>query len=707
MCSAPGPRAPLDEVTVPPQDRERVGGRLRGHYRHWRHVGNKTVRRWVREGVTFDFNNDPPAPRPAFDSAGRISDPVRFAATRETVLKYHKIGALELVPTSEQGKGTYLTFFPVEKKTPGEWRGCLDARPVNEALKHEHFKMEGLLTARQLIRRDDWMTTLDITEAYPHLLIVPEQRQFFRLVWEGVHYQYRALCFGVAPAPRIFTKILRPVIQRLRAAGIRCVPYLDDILILASSREQSIKQSQLAVDLLVRLGFLISPKSCLDPSRTREFLGMTIDSHRLELRVPREKIRKFRQVVRQSLRLDDQHRLTLRQLAGVIGKIQAMAPAVSPARLWSRHLLFAKNRALASSGSPRTAWNNVVRLSADSRIELEKWVNLLEHWNGKSFLPPKTRHVVTTDASSFGWGGWMGKEDVQGFWTRAEAKRSSNKRELHTTVLVVQALRRKLQGSVVEIRTDNLTTMAYINHQGGRDPALTELVRPLWDWALQTRTTLCATYIPGKINDRADKLSRRKRDRTDWMLHRNLFSRLSRQCGPFTLDLFATRLNAQVARYVSRFPDPGSVSVDAFRQDLRKERAYANPPFNLITRLLAMVKRQRARLTVVLPAWEAQPWWPLLAEMLVAPPIRLPHGLDTFLPGHLGNELPMGAPRWTAIAATISGAPSATAAFQSRWLELCRRNGVPSPPTQATPRRGDVGSIFVRGVGSIPFADLN
>lgn len=234
MCSAPGPRAPLDEVTVPPQDRERVGGRLRGHYRHWRHVGNKTVRRWVREGVTFDFNNDPPAPRPAFDSAGRISDPVRFAATRETVLKYHKIGALELVPTSEQGKGTYLTFFPVEKKTPGEWRGCLDARPVNEALKHEHFKMEGLLTARQLIRRDDWMTTLDITEAYPHLLIVPEQRQFFRLVWEGVHYQYRALCFGVAPAPRIFTKILRPVIQRLRAAGIRCVPYLDDILILAS-----------------------------------------------------------------------------------------------------------------------------------------------------------------------------------------------------------------------------------------------------------------------------------------------------------------------------------------------------------------------------------------------------------------------------------------------------------------------------------------
>ena len=344
---APTALRALSRVHLPYQDRERVGGRLGDCYRQWRTIGNKHVRQWIRQGVAFDWLNGPPPLWQAFDPAERISDPVWLAATCKTVLKYYKIGALELVPSAERGKGTYLTFFPVEKKTPGEWRGCLDARPVNEVLQHEHFKMEGLHTVRHLLRRDDWMTTLDITEAYPHLLIAPSCRPYFRFVWEGVHYQYRALCFGVAPAPRIFTKLLRPVIQALRAAGIRCVPYLDDILIMAPSREACLRQSQAAVDLLVRLGFLISPKSCLDPSQTREFLGMLIDSHRLQLRVPREKIKKFRQVVRQSLRLDLTHRLSLRQLAGVIGKIQAMSPAVSPARLWSRHLLFCKNRALA------------------------------------------------------------------------------------------------------------------------------------------------------------------------------------------------------------------------------------------------------------------------------------------------------------------------------------------------------------------------
>ena len=146
-------------------------------------------------------------------------------------------------------------------------------------------------------------------------------------------------------------------------------------------------------------------------------------------------------------------------------------------------------------------------LSPNVRTELESWQSLLLQWNGKSLLPPKARHVVTTDASSFGWGGWMGRHRVRGFWSRADAKRSSNKRELETTWLVVQALRHELRGSTFEIRTDNLTTMAYINHQGGRYPALpvTALIRPLLDWALRTHSTVFATHIPGKENDLADR----------------------------------------------------------------------------------------------------------------------------------------------------------------------------------------------------------
>jgi hypothetical protein len=704
MCLPPPLQAA--PVQVPPQDLGKVGGRLQSFSRRWRHVGTNEIRRWVKEGVKLEFTSEPPAtPQRPHDSASSISDPVRWHATDATVQKYHALGVLMTVPLNEVGKGLYMTFFPVEKKEPGAWRGCLDARPLNESILHQHFKMEGIDTVRHLIRRNDYMSTIDITEAYPHLAIHPDHRQYLRFVWNGVHYQYKALCFGLSSAPRLFTKLLRPVVQVLRAAGIRCVPYLDDVLILAPTLETCRAQTQQAINLLSHLGFIISSKSQLTPSRQRVFLGMLVDSHNMELRVPKDKLKKFLSVVRQTLRRHDTSSLNLRQLAGVIGKIQALAPAVTPARLLSRHLLFCKNRTLKLHNARPSAWNAPVQLTEAALGELHQWQTILQTWNGRAIIPPKARRTVTTDASHFGWGGWMQSKETRGFWTRAEARRSSNARELHTTVLVCMAFRKDLAGSVVEIRTDNMTTMAYLNHQGGRHPELTAIVRPLWEWALRTRTTIFATYLPGKKNDRADRLSRVRRDRTDWMLNKSIFRRIQRLFGPFTVDLFATRLNALLPRYVSRHPDPGAIAADAFTMDLRNENGYANPPFNLIGRLLAMVKRQRATLTIVLPAWEAQPWWPLLAEMLVQPPVLLPRRLDTFLPGHLGNELPMGPPRWSAIAVKVSGAPSSISAFHNRWRAHCLRNGVPKPP-KATAVHGTTGTIFVKNVGIIPFGSL-
>ena len=53
---------------------------------------------------------------------------------------------------------------------------------------------------------------------------------------------------------------------------------------------------------------------------------------------------------------------------------------------------------------------------------------------------------------------------------------------------------------------------------------------------------------------------------------------------------------------------------------------------------------------MIVPAWPSQPWWPLLSEVITDAPILLPARNDLFLPGHLGNEVPMGRPRWPAIA---------------------------------------------------------
>ena len=45
------------------------------------------------------------------------------------------------------------------------------------------------------------------------------------------------LCFGLSTAPRIFIKILKPLLAELRAQGMRLVAYLVDSWICYSSEE--------------------------------------------------------------------------------------------------------------------------------------------------------------------------------------------------------------------------------------------------------------------------------------------------------------------------------------------------------------------------------------------------------------------------------------------------------------------------------------
>ena len=76
----------------------------------------------------------------------------------------------------------------------------------------------------------------------------------------------------------MFTKVLSPVIGLLRELGIRCVIYLEDILIMNQDKELACQQTWAAIDLLESLGFLVNyyNKSILDPVQEIVFLGFVL-----------------------------------------------------------------------------------------------------------------------------------------------------------------------------------------------------------------------------------------------------------------------------------------------------------------------------------------------------------------------------------------------------------------------------------------------
>lgn len=65
------------------------------------------------------------------------------------------------------------------------------------------------------------MISLDVQDAYFHILVHPDLRKYLRFVFEDQIFQFRALCFGLLTAPQVFTRVLAPLAGWLHLAGVR------------------------------------------------------------------------------------------------------------------------------------------------------------------------------------------------------------------------------------------------------------------------------------------------------------------------------------------------------------------------------------------------------------------------------------------------------------------------------------------------------
>ena len=177
----------------------------------------------------------------------------------------------------------------------------------------------------------------------------------------------------------------------------------------------------------------------------------------------------------------------------------------------------------------------------------------------------------------------------------------------------------------VHLRMDNRTAVAYLLRMGGtRSPALLSIAQELWEYALNKQITLTAEYLPGELNHEADWESRHFRDSSNWKLNPTVFQALDHLWGPLTIDLFADRMNTQLQSYISWFPDPFAHGTDAFQIPWTNLRGYSFPPFSMICRCLAKIRKDQATIVLITPTWHTQAWYPVLLEMSCRQPILLP-----------------------------------------------------------------------------------
>ena len=478
--------------------------------------------------------------------------------------------------------------------------------------------METLRDVLPLITHDCFLASIDLKHAYFSVPVCREDRSWLKFPWNGVIWQFTCLPQGFSSSPRLFTKLLKVPFSHFRALGILTTIYIDDCLVIADSREKLLTDVMYIVTTLDHLGFTINlDKSELQPSHKIAFLGFVLNSSDMTIKLTPSKADKIRTLGLQLLRQRD---IRIRDLAMFIGNVVAAGESVKHAPLKYKYLEILRNDALTQNCGDYEA---VLHLDERAKSLIHWWTTNI-HSCVRSLSTPGPDLFITTDASMTGWGASTGDAITGGHWADYE-KEHINVLELKAVLFGLKTLFRDVTNKHIRIKSDNTTAVASINNCGSIKRHLMGVSEAIFEWAHNKNVDLSAEYILGSLNVTADLASREKDFNKEWRLMPTVFNDICRLYGAPNIDLFASRINTQLALFYSWKPDPEALGTNAFSFDWNTTSAlYAFPPFRVVKDVLQKLREEKASLLAILPLWRTQPWFAEALRLLQGAPRLLP-----------------------------------------------------------------------------------
>ena len=594
-------------------------GRIRHFHENWKRVTNSPLLlQWVK-GYRLPFGRHrPPLKRVVFDG---VSTPLESSVIwglspqdRAMAVKLSKLQDLGVVNVWPADRPCFLSsIFLIPKKNSSEYCFIFNLRQLNKFLVTNHFWLDDYRTFCTLLSPGNFATKIDLSDAYFSVPVHADDYPYLTFQFLGRVYVMTALPMGLATAPYVFHKLMRPVMAVLRTSGITIMNYLDDIAVLGGLAADCLHATTSTCNLLTHLGFVINyPKCSLVPAQTMVFLGLQFDSITMSIGLPHDKVTFLTSQVARWL---DSPTQSIRSLARLIGYLVSCLPAVRYGQLYIRSLERDKVRALNHSHDDYTA---ICTISDLARAELQWWLLATAH--GPAPIRSHFYHFcIWTDASLTGWGAFKPPDRVCGWWAADRQNCHINELELWAIWEALSHFADQWSNVAILLRVDNTTAVAIINRMGSVSyPRLHALALRIWQFCEKRNIWLKASYIATGDNVVADAESRHEMRHSEWGLSTEAFQSIQLAFFQPDIDLFASSALHQCDRYISFLPDSHAQAIDAFTIPWTNLAFYCFPPFVLIPRVLQKIRRDAACGIVVVPHWPQQPWFSLFHDLAVS-----------------------------------------------------------------------------------------
>ncbi|KAL9954485.1 hypothetical protein ACROYT_G042033 [Oculina patagonica] len=422
-----------------------------------------------------------------------------------------QVSPIGLVPKKHSSK--FRTIFHLSFPKSGE-------TSINHFISKEdhslqYITIDNAIQGIQSLGQGCFLAKTDIESAFRLIPIKPKDYELFGICWEGKFYYEKVLPFGLRSAPYIFNQLsdaIEWILAKKCSISFVC-HILDDFLIIepasALPPHSQICQESLTSMLLSfkSLNIPIAIDKTAGPTQVIEFMGIILDSDRMEARLPPDKVSRILESLHSF-----QHRksCTLKELQSLIGTLNFACKVVPPGRPFLQRMI----ELTRNVKQP----HHHIKLNSGFFKDLTIWQKFIVNWNGASFfLAPswvdsETLELHTDASGALGYGGIFKSKWFSGPWEPhqklGEPGISIAWQELFALVVACHLWGEHFSNKRILFYCDNESVVSIVNSKRSRIPRVMDLVRHLTLLTLKYNIYIQVQHIAGKINEIADSLSR-------------------------------------------------------------------------------------------------------------------------------------------------------------------------------------------------------
>ena len=329
----------------------------------------------------------------SLDIARELTQNRLQAFTREASLPPgYTASPLGLVHKADGSKrGIHHLSYPIHGETsinsriPAEY-GTIAYSSINDAIH-----------AVQTWGRDCIHVKRDFESAFRHIPICPLDSPLVGFQWQSVYYTECFLPFGLRTAPylfNLFAEVFHWVLEnQFTMQNIRgtVIHYLDDFFLVLPPGSDSQRPITIFATLCQELGLSIK-ESKSEERYIASFAGIEIDTRRMVIRLPSNKLLKARTIVQSAMQQKSLPLVDLQRITGYLNFVSTVVPfgCTFLRRLYDMKLYFPPG-----NGHERR------RVSSEARKDLIWWAEILAGTPKRS-ISRKERDIIYTwtDAAS-------------------------------------------------------------------------------------------------------------------------------------------------------------------------------------------------------------------------------------------------------------------------------------------------------------------